>query len=158
MKPETLATSPLAMSSKPRLIVCERSGQWAAGLKRAAVREVSIRETRSLAECQAELSQNPSSFVVVELTATNIREVLEFVARIGRDFRWARSAVVAERRLAECEWAMREAGAVYFAMSPSAARDITRFAVRQAAFVPQPKRSLATRIWDSLPWPEATTG
>jgi hypothetical protein len=157
MKPDILPASQSAMSARPRVIVCERSGRWAAALRRGLARELSLRETRSLAECEAELREAPGSFLVVELTATNLGSVLELLARVGAEYRWSRIAVVAERSLAECEWAMREAGAIHFASSTRKAAELARLAERHAALVPRPKRSLAAQVWDSLPWPEAAS-
>lgn len=162
MKPDLLPVSLSSQSAKPRVIVCERSGRWAAALRRGLACELSLRETRSLTECEAELREATGSFLVIELTAANLTGVLELLARIGAEHRWARVAVVAERSLAEgewgaCEWAVREAGAIHFATSPRKAAELARLAERHAALVPRPKRSLAAQVWDSLPWPEAAS-
>lgn len=157
MNPDVLPALQSNKSAGPRVIVCERSGRWAAALRRGLARELLLRETRSLAECEAELREAGGSFLVVELTATNPGGVLELLARVGTEHRWARAAVVAERSLAECEWAMREAGAIHFATSPRKASELARLAERHVALVPRPKRSLAAQVWDSLPWPEAAS-
>ncbi len=162
MKSDVLPASPLNKSARPRVIVCERSGRWAAALRRVLARELSLRETRSLAECEAELREAPESFLVVELTATHLGGVLELLTCVGAEYRWARIAVVAERSVAAgeltaCEWTMREAGAIHFVTSPRQAAELARLAERHAALVPRPKRSLAAQVWDSLPWPEAAS-
>lgn len=155
MKPDVVPVSHPALSARPRVIVCERSGKWAAALRRTLARDVSVRETRSLTECVAELQTAPTSFLVVEVTATNLPAAFELLARVNAEFRWARVAVVAERALAECEWGLREAGAIHFATSPRKAAELARLAERHAALAPGAKRSLAAQVWDSLPWPEA---
>jgi hypothetical protein len=157
MKPDVSTVLPTAMSAKPRVVVCERSGRWAFGLRRVLARGLTLRETRSLAECEAELREAPGSFLVVELTAANLASTVELLERVQTEHRWARIAVVAERALAECEWAVREAGAIHFVTSPRKAAELARLAERHTALVPGTKRSLATQVWDSLPWPEAAS-
>lgn len=126
-------------------------------MRRGLAREISLRETRSLAECEAELREAPESLLVVELSATNLGDLFDLLARVGAKYCWARLAVVAERSLAECEWAVREAGAIHFVTSPREAVELARLAERHAALVPRPKQSLAAQVWDSLPWPEAAS-
>ena len=145
------------MTAKPRLIVCERTGIWAVRLRTHLPREIPLRQTRLLDECVDELGRAPGSLVVLEVSAANLQNVLGLAAELGCQFPQARWAAVAERGNASYEGLLREAGAVHFATSPRTADVLARLAVRHAARVPQPRMSLAARIWESLPWHEAAT-
>jgi hypothetical protein len=146
--------SPLPQGAGPaRLIVLERAGRWAMALRRDLPEPgVRVYETRSVAGCWEMLGQCPASFVVAELAPVNARALLERMARLERDFPWARVAVVAERSLASCEWLMREAGAVHFAVSTRQARPLARMALRHLQTVPEPPQTFAEQIWSGLPW------
>jgi hypothetical protein len=139
--------------SLARWIVCEREGRWAVALRReSADQGERVYETRTIAECWEMLARWPASFVVVELTRSNARALLERMESAGRDFPQARVAVVAERALASCEWWMREAGAVHFVVSPREVAPLARIAVRHLKAAPRRKSSLTERIWAALPW------
>ena len=155
MKPDLQPFPPAAMTAKPRLIVCERAGTWAAHLRTHLPREMPLRQTRSLDECCEELVRAPGRLLVLEVSEINLQNVLELAADLGRRFPHARWAGVAKRGYESYDGLLREAGAVHFATSPRTADVLARLAVRHAARVPQPKLSLAARIWESLPWHEA---
>jgi len=136
-----------------RLVVCERTGRWAVALRRElAGAGVRLREARNLADCWEGLAASPASFLVIELRASTLEELLRFTARLQQDFPIARLAVVADRRLAAYEWLMREAGAVHFTCSPRQLGPLARLACRHLAQVPTPPQTLTERIWASLPW------
>ena len=139
-------------STAARLIVCERAGRWAVGLRRELTGTgVRVWETRTLADCRNELIESPASFVVVEL-GRNVAGLLGLLKRQPRQFPAARMAVVADRALADYEWLMREAGAVHFLCSPRRVGLLARLACRHLAQVPPLPQSLTERIWTSLPW------
>jgi hypothetical protein len=141
-----------------RLIVCERTGRWAVALWRElADAGVRVWETRTLDDCWRELTQSPASFVVLELGG-DMAGLLGRMASQSREFPMARLAVVAERRQAEYEWLMREAGAVHFLCSPRRVRPLAQLACRHFAQVPQPQQSLTERIWANLPWAKGGRG
>ena len=130
-----------------RLITCERSGRWAAALRRElAGGAVRVYETRSLAECWEALAEPPAAFVVVELTAAGVEELLRRMVRLGRDFPRARVAVVADRPLAGYEWLLRSSGAVHFTCSPRQFGPMAQLACRHLAQVPPPQQSFTERI------------
>ncbi len=109
------------ITDAPAVIVCERTLKWAAALRRHLPANARLRETRALGECAVELDAAPESFLVLELSESNLPRVLAFLAELAR--RWPRAAalVVAEPSLAEHQWLVREAGAVHFDVSPRAA-------------------------------------
>ncbi|MEN6407565.1 MAG: hypothetical protein ABFC77_13975 [Thermoguttaceae bacterium] len=135
-----------------RLIVCERSGRWAAALRRElAEAGVRVWETRTLADCWDELAASPASFVVVEFEPRT-EALLRRMARLPREFPSAHVAIVADRRWNEYHGIMLEAGAVDFVDSPRKMGRLARLACRHLAEAPAPSRSLTERIWDGLPW------
>ncbi|GAG23611.1 unnamed protein product, partial [marine sediment metagenome] len=120
-----------ADAEAPRLIVCERRGRWALGLRRElADTRLRVHETRSIAECWDQLAAAPSSFVVAELTGSTAEALLERLGRLRRDFPLARVAVVSDRCAADYEWLIREAGAVHFTCSPRRVGPLARLAAR----------------------------
>ncbi len=145
-----------AAAKRPRLIVCERDGHWAVALRRTRAPESGrILQTRSLAECWAELATRPASFVAVELTNENRDSLLDRLVRLQHQFPLARAAVVADRRLGEYEWLMREAGAVHVECSPRRSDILAQLAARHLAHAPVPRQSTTERLWAGLPWRES---
>jgi hypothetical protein len=145
---------PLVWRAWPaKFIVCESGSSWAVGLRReAGTWPIRIHETRSLEECRQLLDASPASFLVIELPRAGLEGLLAFLARIARDYPWARPAVVAPRELAAAEWLLREAGAVHFVTSPRQLAGLIRTARRHLEAVPRPRSSPAEEIWMSLPW------
>jgi hypothetical protein len=143
----------LSAAGKPaRLIVCERTGHWAVRLRRDWGEGLRLEETRSLAEAWQALGAAPASFLVVELTATGAEGLIQRLSALERQFPLARAAVVAGRRLAAYEIAVREAGAVEFICSGRGLRPLVDAIRRHLLAVPPSPGGLAERIWSSLPW------
>ena len=135
-----------------RLIVCERMGRWAVALRRElADAGVRVWETRTFADCWEELADSPASFVILEL-GPDVEGLLRRLTRRSREFPAARTAVVADRRLTDHQWLMREAGAVHFVCSLRRVGPLAQLACRHLAQVPPPQQSLTERIWSNLPW------
>jgi hypothetical protein len=139
------------------LIMCERRGTWAVAVRRHLPLELRLRETRSAADCLAELAAAPASLVALELTRARPEVALSLVREIDLAFPLARSVVMADRGLESWEWLVREAGAVHFTTSPRDAAALARLASRHAARAPVPKLSFAALIWESLHWPDAAS-
>jgi hypothetical protein len=98
------------------------------------------------------LDQFPASFVVVELSAGQVQPLLARLARWEQEYPLARLAVVAERRLGECESLIREAGAVWYATSPRELGPMAAMAWRHLEQAPEPELGIVERIWSRLPW------
>jgi len=142
-----------ADSGSGGLIVCEREGAWATGLRRElAGAGIALSESRNLTDAWSALTAQPASMLVVEVTAQNIQSLLRRMAWLSRDFPRARIAVVANRRASRYEWLVREAGAVHFACSPRGIAVLAHLAIRHLAETPPPQQTLVERIWSSLPW------
>lgn len=142
-----------AGAAPPRLIVCERHGDWAAALRRElADSPLPIVETRSLPDAWQRLAESPSSIVVAELTRANAASLVERLARLERDYPLARAAVVARRELAHHEFLVREAGAVHFVASLRRLRPMAELVCRHLAQAPVAPRDFFERIWAALPW------
>ena len=145
----------LEMTTMNRLIVCERTGRWAAALRREFSQP--IRQTRSLSQCWKELSAVGAGFAVVELTESNVEDLLRRMAQLQRDLPFVRLAVVAARRLAGYQWLMREAGAIHFVCSSRQLGPLALSASRHLENLLQswqtsPSQDSTERIWASLPW------
>ena len=116
------------------LILLERTGSWAAALRRA-LGETPVRliETRSLAECWQQLATAPAATLVWELTADNLGALVGGLLHLNRDFPGAAAVVVADRRLTAAGSVVREAGAVHFVTSPRALEPVAEIVRRRLA-------------------------
>jgi hypothetical protein len=157
---EYMTSPPLQSNSPPaadatlgRIIVYERCGQWAIAMRRDLQGAgVDIVETRSLGHCRQALSAAPGSFLVAEMTPSNVESVFRLAASLTREFPLARLAVVTSPGLAPYEWLLREAGAVHCVSSPRHIAPLAQIALRHLASLPPPQQTLVERIWSSLPW------
>ena len=136
-----------------RLIVRERTGRWAIALSRE-LRGCGTRayQTRSLAECWDMLAEYRASFLVVEVTRSNLDELLSRLSEIERRFPAARVGVVGDRVMAECEFLLREAGTIHFTTSPRLLQGLAIAAQNHLNHLPKPELRLVETIWDTLPW------
>jgi len=158
-----------------RLILCERTGRWAAALRRELGGEGTgpfclkdpkdaphhvplsphpsrIEETRSLSQAFRVLAGGPASFLIVELSRANVDSLLEHMTDLPRRFPLARLAVVSDRRLSGYRWLVQEAGAVWYTSSPRRLASLAGLACRHLALAPKQRRGLREQIWASLPW------
>jgi hypothetical protein len=142
--------------SKPTVIVCEKSGDWAAALARHLPNEIEVRQTRGLGECATVLATAPASLLALKLTCENLPGVLVLLGNLGRKHPQAVAVVLAERGLEPCEWLLREAGAVHFTTSPREGDEVARLAVRHFSRAKGPRANFAARIWNELPWSDPT--
>jgi len=140
------------------LLVWERAGIWATGLRAALgrgereptqKRPIEIRHEESAEE---ELALSPCSLIVVEITAENVGRMTAWLAGLRRRWPHAVPIAVAERGLAEWESLVREAGAENWFESPSQLAGIVRMFRRQLLRYPPPLPDLRTAWRDRLPW------
>lgn len=144
-------------TAAPSLILIERSGRWAASLRRhGLVEQLPLVETRSFSELDELLSSHPHALIGVELDSATAERVIEWLGRrpIAGD---AKVIVFADRALRPYEPLCREAGAVHFVAAElelfSLAAVIDRY-LSQAAFekLDEAKQPLAASIQARLPW------
>ena len=136
-----------------RLIVCERTGRWALALIRELRgSQTRVYQTRSLDQSWDMLAEFRASFLVVEVTRSNLDALSSRLSELERRFPAARVAVVGERPMAESEFLLREAGAIHFTTSPRLLQGYATAAQNHLNHLPIPRLSLAETIWDTLPW------
>ncbi len=137
---------------EPALIVCERSGLWAAAIGRCLPVEIAMRQTRSLAECAAELAAAPESLLALELSRQNVAGILALLSSLGRQYPSAAALVLAERGWESYEWLLREAGTMHFTTSPRQPDELVRLVAGHISRQSAPQQNFAAQIWDALPW------
>jgi DNA-binding NtrC family response regulator len=138
---------------RARIVVCEKTGQWALALRRLlAPSGQRVYQTPSWEDCWDELQRSPASVVALELTSQNDALVLERLTRLTRQFPQARAMVLGDSGLARYEWAVRAAGAVHAVFTPRRLPAAARLVERHLAQSPQPELPLREAIWRRLPW------
>ncbi len=145
-------------AGRERLVVCESAGHWVVALRRELGAAVRIHQTHTIDQCWQVLVDAPASFAVVELTGGNADLLLERMLRLNRELPLCRVGVVADRNLADCQWLIREAGAVHFTCSPRRLKPLAELARRHLDRAPVHKQSPTRRIWANLPWADETFG
>ena len=135
-----------------QIIVCERTGAWAAAIRRHLPEGVRLRQIRALAECAGELREAPASLLALELAPHNIEAVLELAGGLGRKFPQARALIFADRQLAGYQALLAEAGAIYFTCSPRELQGLTAIVRNHLSRLSEGSTSFAAQVWDELPW------
>jgi hypothetical protein len=136
-----------------RLILCEKTGRWAAALRISLdAAGPQLVETRSLAACEEALAQSPASLVAVEVTVANLEAVVEFLRQSSQ--RFGQSVVVALLTVdtAAAASLLREAGAIEALRSVLEAPRLARLAGRQFALAPAEQLSLREFTAQRMPW------
>lgn len=140
------------------VIVFESRGTWAAALRKLLSSNLPpLRETRSLAECDAELAAAPTSFVIAELNANSAQSLIERFTVWRRSRPACSLAMVATREYTTWSQLALEAGACLTVFSPRKVTGLIDAIARHAARRSQPTGSLADRIWSELPLANADT-
>jgi hypothetical protein len=104
--------------ARPPLFLYERTGRWAASLRRhGLVERLQLIETRSLAELDEELALWRGGLVGLELSEDSAGRIVEWLARHELKCGSAIALVFADRKLAGYEMLCRELGAVHFVVS-----------------------------------------
>ena len=138
------------------LIVCERSGSWAVGLRRHLGRcEAPLRETRTLDECRKLLEQSPAAVAILELTAQNFEPLAALLLEIER--LPALAVVVGARELAPYGWLLRDAGARHTLFSPRRLGEAVRLAQSHLQQQGNGEQTMRGQVWAQLPWKEFDT-
>lgn len=135
------------------LIVCEKTGRWAAAFRRAlAGHSQALSETRSLAHCGRELADSPASVVAIEITPANLEAVCQEMLAWSHHYPAARLLALAERGLETAEVLLREAGALDVLFSTRDVPAASRLVVRRLALAPVPALPWREALQNRLPW------
>ena len=136
-----------------KLIACEKSGTWAAALRRdLGAEEVRVYETRSLAECGDELRLAPASFLVCEATAANVANLCEFLVRLAQRHPDARAVVAANADAMDFADLFCEAGALQVVTNARKVRAVANLVRRHFQRFPTQNDSFRAQLWSRLPW------
>jgi hypothetical protein len=137
--------------SAVRLIVCEKTGRWAAAVK-AARPAARLAEVRSLTQCQRELDASPRSIAAVEVTAENLEIALGWLVQVSRRYPDVRLVALLTPGLAAAESLLREAGAVEVLRSTIEAPLLAHMAARQAPLAPDQAGNFRQLVAERLPF------
>jgi len=158
------------MTPTARLIVCERTGQWASALRRdlsdhslrshslrihgLRIHGLRIHETRNLDDAWNELRDASASLVIVEATRPRLAVVVTWLLRLGKVYPQAKAIVVGGADLVPAEWVLREAGAPLVHGSLRDPANVLRVALRHLAGCRLADRTWREQWFDRLPWSE----
>lgn len=148
---------------EPDVIVYERAGRWAAGLKLALAcsrRAVSagsgaacLAEARSLAEVSDLLQNAKTGLVVLELALSNAPRIVDFVAHLDDRHPNVKNVVVSRSRDRHWDLAARWAGAMLYVTSLAELAPVAELVERAVERRLVRGRETATkRMWAALPW------
>jgi hypothetical protein len=144
--------------STATLIVFERTGRWAASLRRHnLVERLRMIETRSLVELEEHFPSNGNSLVGLELSQVTAGRVLEWLGRADAVQRASGIIVLADRSFRPYELLCREAGAAHFVASELELLTVGPVINRYLSRIPlgdpnEAELSATDRIRDRLPW------
>lgn len=131
-----------------RLIVCEKTGRWAAALRGAGANVSSV---RSLAQCEAAIAAE-AGVAAVEITPANLEATVHWLSRVALR-PGVHLAALLPAELSAAEPLLREAGAIDMLSSVSAAPRLARLAARGRR-AETPAMSLSELVSQRLPWPQ----
>ena len=144
--------------SKCSLILCEKTGAWAAALRAIAPPQaVDIVETRGLPAADAALAQAGASVLALQITADNMTSIVDFWLETAVQYPRARMVGLADAGNAAGAVVLREAGAIDVICSVLDLPRLSRLADRQAARTP--RREVSIGEWTSarMPWKALAT-
>lgn len=138
-----------------RFLVCEESDCWTVALRWASANNTTrLTVSHELDDCWQNLFRSPASFLALELNESNLESIVGRLQDLRRRFPQARAVVMCDRSLEQCQWLVREAGAVHVATSIREMSSIIRVAERHFALVRQPEVGFRQSVWDRLAWQE----
>ena len=137
---------------KADVIICERSGSWAAALRPVVVDAgARVRETRTLVECEIELEHSPTAVVAVEVTAENLARALHCVDAWRASYPGAMLVALLAREVGQFDEVLREAGAAHVVTGTRRLHGISAIIeVRTRRRSGRP--NMLEEIWAGLPW------
>ena len=148
--PAAAGNSPLCRS---RLIVCEKSGDWAKSLRRTLPDGGRwIAETRSFNQLIEATDDHPVSLCVIEVTAKNIDRAARIIEQLHHNRPHCNLVAVGQEELARCEMILRELGASYAVTSRRNADELVHLWRQHCRLHPPREETLREHIFADLPW------
>ena len=153
-------------------IVCERTGRWAAALRRAVMTSTAnpaarqrLREVRTLDELSAILAEQLYPVVLIEVRPSNLASVLAWLPDARRSYQPMRCLALLEdfdrASRDDVAAALRAAGAVEICESPRQIQRVVAIGVRHHAALHSntsgldAHQSITDWAWHLLPWQPA---
>lgn len=136
-----------------QLIICEKTGKWAAALRRQLAKPTADRlfETRLIEDCEQQLVAKPCSIAAIEQTWNNYDSVLALLSRITRGVPLARAIILDETRDTGLSRLDQLSGAIHVTSSRLRLRHAARLVMRHLAKFPA-RSSLREDLIGWLPW------
>lgn len=142
-------------NASARLVVCEKSGRWAAQLRRLLQGDGRwVCETRSVPQWLDALAEHAASLCVAEATTNNFEQLHAALTRSREEFPLACTVIASDELPADAIWALREAGAID---AVDALRRLDRVVTlwrRQTEKFPPRRETELDRVLAALPWSE----
>ena len=136
-----------------RLIVCEKASHFAPALRRElGPGGMVVVETRSIAGCDAALSESPESLVAVEVSESNLAVAVESIQRIGRCYPRAVVVVLLSVEMRAAEMLAAEAGASGVFHSVLEAPRLAKMALKKLALVKPVELTPQQLVAQRMPW------
>jgi hypothetical protein len=134
------------------IVVCEKTGTWAAAMRRALRLPSGPCETRSWVACLREVQARPAAMVALEISPENAAAACQRVAELTQRFPRVRVVLLADRRLKQVEWLLRETGAVHVLFSPGDLARLRPIFRRFWEQMPAARTTFREHVWSRLPW------
>jgi len=134
------------------VIVCERSGIWAAALRRELRSSAGVCETRSWAACEREIQARGAALVALEVSPESVESACARLAGLTQRLPHTRVILLADRGLKHAEWILREAGAVGVVYALSDLPRLQPVLRRFREQLPNATPSFHDLIQSRLPW------
>lgn len=134
------------------VVVCEKTGRWAAAIRRVLGPAPGLCETRSWPACRQELRTRTAALVAVEVLPDNAEAVCRRLAELTKRSRHVQAILLADRSLRKIEWLLREAGAVHVLFSPGEIIRLRPVWERFRAQIPPVRTTFREQVWSRLPW------
>ena len=144
--------------NESNVVVCEKTGRWAAAIRRMLGPAFSLCETRSWPACLQELRARTAALVAIEVLPENAEAVSRRLAELTKHTRHVYAILLADRSLQNVEWLLREAGAVHVLFSPREIIRVRPMWERLRAQLPPSRTTFREQVWSRLPWARLAGG
>jgi hypothetical protein len=143
--------------NQSNFVICEKTGKWAAAIRRVCGLASDVCETRSWPACLRELRTRTAAMVAVEVLPENAEVVCRRLAELAWRSRHVHALLLADRSLRDLEWLLREAGAVHVLFSPRELVRVRPIWERFRMRMPPSRSTFREHVWSRLPWTKQET-